>query len=82
MRIDFMHLNDKLATVLINVSDGSIVEVRDVVDAAKMPVGTVVDGSSKKACFSRGGLAERFLLIARMWISSSIIWGPLTQDSC
>ena len=77
-----MHLNDKLATVLINVSDGSIVEVRDVVDAAKMPVGTVVDGRFEESMFSRGGLAERFLLIARMWISSSIIWGPLTQDSC
>lgn len=51
MRIDFMHLNDKLATVLINVSDGSIVEVRDVVDAAKMPVGTVVDGRFEESMF-------------------------------
>ena len=44
MWFDFMHCDDRLASVLIDTSDGSMAEIRDAGGVSKMPVGTVANG--------------------------------------
>ena len=39
-----MHCDDRIASVLIDNSDGSMAEIRDVGDVSKMPVGIVANG--------------------------------------